>query len=270
MSDQIAVVTGASRGIGRATAIALGRAGFTAAVVARSAPALEETRMLVEQTGTRALAVIADVTDPLAVGRAVEEIERAAGTIAVLVNNAGSLRAIGPLWTVDPDDWWSDVTTSLAGAYNCCRAVVPRMIARGEGRIVNLTSYAGARPAPYQSGYGCAKAAVNSLTESLAAELEEHGLSAFSVAPGFTRTEMTEHVTSSEAGRRWLPEAGSGRVVDAEQTARLIARLAGGAADELSGRLLHTLDEVDGLLADLDAIRRDDLYVPRVRRLPGR
>ena len=76
------------------------------------------------------------------------------------------------------------------------------MIARGEGRIVNLTSYAGVRPAPYQSGYGCAKAAVNSLTESLAAELEEHGLSAFSVAPGFTRTEMTEHLTASEAGRQ--------------------------------------------------------------------
>ena len=160
--------------------------------------------------------------------------------------------------------------TSLAGAYNFCREVVPRMLARGEGRIVNLTSYAGVRPAPYQSGYACAKAAVNSLTESLAAELGPHGLSVFSVAAGFTRTEMTEHLTSSEAGRRWLPEVGSGRVVDAEQTARLIAHLAGGAADELSGRVLHTLDEIDVLLAEIDEIRRDDLYAPRVRRLPGR
>ena len=270
MSPRVAVVTGASRGIGRATALALGHAGFAVAVVARSAPALEETRLLVEQTGTTAVASVADVTDLHAVARTVEAIERDTGAITVLVNNAGSLRAIGPLWDVDPDDWWSDVTTSLAGAYNCCREVVPRMLARGDGRIVNLTSYAGVRPAPYQSGYGCAKAAVNSLTESLAAELEEHGLSAFSVAPGFTRTEMTEHLTSSEAGRQWLPDTGSGRVVDAEQTAQLIARLAGGEADDLSGRLLHTLDEIDVLLAEIDEIRHDDLYAPRVRRLPGR
>jgi NAD(P)-dependent dehydrogenase (short-subunit alcohol dehydrogenase family) len=108
------------------------------------------------------------------------------------------------------------------------------------------------------------------LTESLAASLEEHGIGAFSVAPGFTRTEMTAHLTSSEAGRRWLPEVGSGSVVDAEQTAQLIARIAGGGADRLSGRLLHTLDELDVLLAEIDEIRRDDLYAPRVRRLPGR
>jgi NAD(P)-dependent dehydrogenase (short-subunit alcohol dehydrogenase family) len=270
MTDRVALVTGASRGIGRATALALGHAGFAVAVVARSGPALEETRLLVEQTGAKAVAAVVDVTDLEAVTRTVAAIERDAGLIAVLVNNAGSMRAIGPLWDVDPADWWSDVLTSLAGAYNLCREVVPRMLARGEGRVVNLTSYAAVRPAPYQSGYGCGKAALNSLTESLAAELGEHGLSAFSVAPGFTQTEMTDHLTTSAAGRRWLPEAGGGRVVDAEETARLIAYVAGGRADSLSGRLLHTLDELDALLAGIDEIRRDDLYVPRVRRLPGR
>jgi NAD(P)-dependent dehydrogenase (short-subunit alcohol dehydrogenase family) len=270
MSDRVAVVTGASRGIGRATALALGNAGFAVAVVARSSEALEETRRLLEQTGTTAVAVVADVTDPEAVARTVEAIELNEGAIDVLVNNAGSLRAIGPLWETDPREWWSDVMTSLAGAYNFCREVAPRMIARGEGRIVNLTSYASARPAPYQSGYGCGKAALNSLTESLAAELEEHGVSVFGVAPGFTRTEMTASLRTSEAGRRWLPEVGSGSVVEAEQTAQLIARIAGGGADELSGRLLHALDEIDVLLAEINVIRREDLYAPRVRRLPGR
>jgi NAD(P)-dependent dehydrogenase (short-subunit alcohol dehydrogenase family) len=270
VSERVALVTGAGRGIGRATAIALGNAGFAVALVARSAPALEKTRERVERTGATAFAAVADVTDVHAVARTVEEIERDAGAIAVLVNNAGSLRAIGPLWEVDPDDWWSDVMTSLAGAYNFCREVVPRMIERREGRIVNLTSYASVRPAPYETGYGCSKAAVNSLTESLAASLARHEISAFSVAPGFTQTELTEHLTSSEAGRRWLPEAGGGRVVETGQTARLIARLAAGDADELSGRLLHTLDEIDVLLAGIDEIRRDDLYAPRVRRLPGR
>ena len=93
-----------------------------------------------------AVAVVADVTDPEAVARTVEAVERDAGAISVLVNNAGSLRAIGPLWDTDPDEWWSDVMTSLAGAYNFCREIVPRMIARREGRIINLTSYASADP----------------------------------------------------------------------------------------------------------------------------
>jgi NAD(P)-dependent dehydrogenase (short-subunit alcohol dehydrogenase family) len=270
MSTRVALVTGASRGIGRATAIALGNAGFVVGVVARSATDLEDTRLLVEETGTLSVAAVADVTAARAMAHAVEEIEQAAGPITVVVNNAGSLRAIGPLWEADPEDWWADVSTTLAGAYNCCRQIVPQMIERGEGRIVNVSSYAGTRPAPYQSGYACAKAALNSFTESLAAELDDQGVSVFGVAAGFTRTEMTDQLTSSEAGRRWLPDAGSGRVVDAEQTAQLIARLAGGEADDLSGRLLHTLDEVDVLLAAIDEIRRDDLYAPRLRRLPGR
>jgi len=270
MSDRVALVTGASRGIGRATAIALADAGFAVGVLARSARQLEETRLLVEQVGAPAVAAVADVTDATAIARAVDEIERKAGAVTLLVNNAGSMRAVGPLWEVDPEAWWSDVSTTVGGAYNCCRHVVPRMIERGEGRIVNLTSYAGVRPAPYQSGYGCGKAALNSFTESLAAELGELGVSVFGVAAGFTRTDMTEHLTSSEAGRRWLPGAGSGRIVTPEQTARLIVRLAEGSADDLRGRLLHTLDQVDVLLAEIDEIRRDELYAPRLRRLPGR
>lgn len=270
MSDPVALVTGASRGIGRATAIALGRDGFTVTLVARSAPGLEETRLLVEESGGAALTVVADVTDAAAMTDAVETVESEVGPINLLLNNAGSLRAIGPLWETSPSDWWSDVTTSLAGTYNLCHEVVPLMLARGEGRIVNLTSYAGTRPAPYQSAYGAGKAAVNSLTESLAAEVGAGGINVFGIAAGFTHTDMTHHLTTSPEGRRWLPEAGSGRVVAPEDTAQLIAFLAGGGGDELSGRLLHTLDEVDALLAAVDEIRRDDLYVPRVRRLPGR
>jgi NAD(P)-dependent dehydrogenase (short-subunit alcohol dehydrogenase family) len=270
MNDRVALVTGASRGIGRATAIALAEAGFAVGIVARSAAELEETRLLVERREAAAVAAVADVTDETAVARAVDEIEADLGAVTVLVNNAGSLCAIGPSWEVNPDAWWSDVSTTLAGAYNCCRRVVPPMIERGDGRIVNLTSYAGIRPATYQSGYGCGKAALNSFTESLAAELGEFGGSVFGVAAGFTPTAMTEQLTSTDAGRRWLPTAGSGNTVTPEQTARLVVRLAEGSADALSGRLLHTLDEIDVLLAEIDEIRRDDLYAPRLRRLPGR
>jgi NAD(P)-dependent dehydrogenase (short-subunit alcohol dehydrogenase family) len=264
----VAVVTGASRGIGRATALALADAGFALGLVARSSDALDETQTLVEGRGRRAVSVAADVTDPHAARAAVAEIEDRIGQVTVLVNNAGSLRAIGPLWEVDRDDWWLDVQTSLGGAFNFCREVVPRMIERREGRIVNVTSYVAVRPTPYQTGYACGKAAVGSLTEALAASLDDYGIKAFAVAPGFTRTEMTEHLTESAAGTRWLPEVGKGRVLEAEQSARLIALLAAGAADELNGRLLHALDDVEQLLERIDEIRRDDLYAPRLRRLP--
>jgi NAD(P)-dependent dehydrogenase (short-subunit alcohol dehydrogenase family) len=266
----VALVTGASRGIGRATALALAENGFGVALLARSAAGLRETRELVEKRGGAALDLVADVTDSAAVAAAVAAVGEQLGSVGVLVNNAGSLRALGPLWEVAPDDWWADVTTSLGGAYNLCRTVVPGMIERGRGRIVNLTSYAALRPAPYQTGYACGKAALAALTEALAASLADHGVAVFSVAPGFTATGLTRRLTESDAGRRWFPGEADREPLEATATAELIARLASGSADALSGRLLHTLDDLDLLLAQIDEVRRNDLYAPRLRRLPGR
>ena len=265
----VAIVTGAGRGIGRATALALAQRGYSVGLIARSANELQETRTLVQRAGGSAVAASADVTDMEAVARAVSTLTEKEDGASVLVNNAGSLRAIGPLWEVDPADWWADVHTSIGGAFNLCRAVVPGMIAHGSGRIVNVVSYAGTRPAPYQTAYGCAKAALVNLTESLAASLASHGVQAFAVAPGYTDTAMTRELVESEAGRTWLPEAGSGRIVDVERSGELITTLATGGADALSGRLVHALDDVEELLARIEEIRGDDLYVPRVRRLPG-
>jgi NAD(P)-dependent dehydrogenase (short-subunit alcohol dehydrogenase family) len=266
----VALVTGASRGIGRATALALAGDGFRVALLARSAAGLRETRELVERSGGTALDLVADVTDAEAVDEAVATAGERLGSVGVLVNNAGSLRALGPLWEVRPDDWWGDVTASLGGAYNLCRAVVPGMIERGGGRIVNVTSYAALRPAPYQTGYACGKAALAALTEALAASLADHGVAVFSVAPGFTATELTRQLTESDAGRRWFPNDQDREPLDATATAELIVRLSSGSADALSGRLLHTLDDLDVLLGRIDEIRHNDLYAPRLRRLPGR
>jgi NAD(P)-dependent dehydrogenase (short-subunit alcohol dehydrogenase family) len=265
----VAVVTGASRGIGRATALALADAGFAVGVVARSPEALDETRELVRQRGARATSAVADVTDAPSVREAVRAIEDAIGPVSVLVNNAGSLRAIGALWEVDPDDWWADLRTNLGGTFVFCREVVPGMIERGEGRIINVTSYAAVRPAPYETGYASAKAGVASLTEALAVSLAEYGIKAFSVAPGFTVTEMTRPLMELDAHSRF-PPPDCRRVVDAERSAELIAVLAGGSADALNGRRLHALDDIEALLARIDEIERDDLYAPRLRRLPDR
>ena len=187
----------------------------------------------------------------------------------MLVNNAGTSAAIGPAWVVDPEVWWGDIESNLKGTFNACRVVVPGMIARNEGRIVNLSSYAAVRPAPYQTGYAAAKAAMASFSEGLAESLIAHSVRVFTVTPGFVQTAMTELLTESDDGRRWLPELREREPLDLELAAQLVVFLAAGGGDRLSGRFLHALDDVRELLARIDEIERDDLYAVRLRRLPG-
>jgi NAD(P)-dependent dehydrogenase (short-subunit alcohol dehydrogenase family) len=255
----VAVITGASRGIGRATALALTRRGFTVGLLARSEAGLEESRALVAERNGAAVALVADVVDPASVERAIAQLVAEAGEVDVLVNNAGALRAVGALWDVHDEDWRADLETSLVGTINLCRAVVPSLLARHTGRIVNVVSYAAFRPAPLEAAYAAAKAAVASLTESLDASLEPQGGRAFAVAPAFTRTAMTDTLTGTAERRAEPPE----------RTAELIALLASGEADALHGRVLHTLDDIPVLIARIEEIRAGELYVPRVRRLPG-
>lgn len=259
----VALVTGGGRGIGRAIALALADAGFGVSVLARSTDELEQTRVEIAERGGAAAAFACDVRDEEAVRAAVEQTESALGPIAALVNNAGTGRAVGPLWSVDPQDWWMDVETSLRGAFNACRSVVPGMLERGTGRIVNIASYVAVRPAPYQTGYAAGKAALVSLSESLAASLAPRGVRVFAFTPGYVDTEMTRGMRESA----WLPDLGTGRVLTADEGARVVARIVSGELDALSGRLLHALDDPDELLRRVVEIERDDLYVPRLRRL---
>ncbi len=240
----VALVTGGSDGVGRAVALGLGAAGFSVAILARSADMLEE-----------------------AVASAVASIESKLGSISTAVNNAGTSLAIGPLWEIDPGEWWTDVETSLGGAFNVCRSVIPGMIARRQGRILNVSSYAGLRAAPYQSGYGCAKAGLANLTESLAVSLLPYGIRVFTVTPGFVRTSLTEQLTESPRGRQWLPEMQTRDSLDPDLFVRLAVTVALGGADILNGRFLHALDNIGELVSRFDDIDSEQLYVPRLRRL---
>lgn len=262
LAGQVAVVTGAGRGIGRELALALGEAGMAVGLVARSPDELE--RVAGELATARAVA--ANVTDAAAVEAAAKELERELGPPDLLVNNAGTLAPAGPPWEADPESWWQDVETSLLGTFLWTRALVPGMLERGRGRIVNVSSYAGTRPSPYQSGYAAAKAGLVSFTESLAAALEDTPLRAFAVTPGFVATEMTDELRNSEAGRRWLPHLAAAEEVPPERIRRLVVRIASGETDALHGRFVHALDDLDDLLRRAEEIARDDLYVMRLRR----
>jgi NAD(P)-dependent dehydrogenase (short-subunit alcohol dehydrogenase family) len=263
----VALITGGSRGVGRDVALGLGGAGFAIAVVARSSGALEETRELLDRADVPCVTCAADVRDLDAVASAVALVENKLGPISTVVNNAGTSLAIGPLWEVDPGDWWTDVETSLGGAFNVCRSVIPGMMSRGQGRILNVSSYAGLRPAPYQNGYGAAKAGLASLTESLAESLGPHGIRVFTVTPGFVRTSLTKRLTESPQGRRWLPELGGRDGLDPELFVRLTVAVARGSADALNGRFLHALDDIGELIRSIDDIESQELYVPRLRRI---
>jgi NAD(P)-dependent dehydrogenase (short-subunit alcohol dehydrogenase family) len=268
LKGQVAVVTGASRGIGRAVAGRLAAEGAHVALLARSHREVTAAAAALTRGGVRALGLRADVTRGEEVDAAFEEIRHQLGPPTLLVNNAGLFSAVGPLWEVDPETWWRDVEVSLRGTFLCSRAALRSMIRGGGGRILNMTSLAGTRPSPHATGYACAKAGVFRLTEGLAEEAASHGVRVFSIGPGWVRTAMTAGLLDSDLAR-WLPAmravppdawAGPERVAD------LVVLIATGRADALSGRYLYALDDIEDLIRRAEEIRREDLYTVRLRR----
>lgn len=237
LQGQLAVVTGGGRGIGRVIAQTLARAGSRVIVMSRSAVELDET---VASIGELARAVTLDVTDAAAISRTFEEI----GAIDLLVNNAGYGGPLGPLTENDPDDWWQTQAVNLRGPMLCTRAVLPGMIARKRGRIVNMSSGAANLEIPYFSAYMVSKAALNKFTECLSYDNKRHGVFAFAISPGPVRTAMSESLLNSEEGKKWLPwfaEVMEKRTVPPEKAANLVLEIAAGEHDEKSGQFLSAV-----------------------------
>jgi NAD(P)-dependent dehydrogenase (short-subunit alcohol dehydrogenase family) len=257
---KVAVVTGGGRGLGRAFAQALAAAGWQVAIVARQA---------VEVEGARTF--IADVTDEAAVDRAVSDIERALGSIDLLVNNAGVIGPLGPFVESSVAAWWRTLEIDLLGQVICAHRVLPGMIARRSGRIVNLASGGGATMFPYFSAYVTAKTALIRFSECLAHEVKPYGIAVFAMGPGTVRTAMSEHSLNSPEGKKWLPWFrdifDQGRDLPAERPAALLCQLASGRFDVLSGRYLYPADDLEQLRAAAAAIEVGKLYSLQVKRL---
>lgn len=273
LEGQGAIVTGGGRNIGRAIAQELARAGAKVAVLARSANEIQETVRLIEQEGGEALAVQADVTDGAGVERAVREAEQRFGTVDILVNNAaGHYSSIGPLWheDVDPDEWWRHVEINLGGPFLCSRAVLPGMIERRAGCIINLGSLIGASKFVHYGAYAASKAGLIKLSENLAEEAREFGVKVFTLDPGLVRTEG--HDRNLEGGvydrwfgevvRQWFEDGVDGPPTRAAVLAR---RLASGEADALSGCYVHVDDDLSALVANAEEIGEKELYTLRLR-----
>jgi NAD(P)-dependent dehydrogenase (short-subunit alcohol dehydrogenase family) len=269
LDGQVALVTGGGRGLGALFADALARAGAAVAVVSRTTTEVTAVAERIRAGGGQALAITGDVTDQQAVERLVVEVEQRLGGVDVLVNNAGQLRAIGPVWEVDPAQWWREVEVNLRGPFLCARAVLPRMIARQHGRIINVASGAGTGPIPAATAYAASKAALINFTDSLAGEARSYGVSAFAINPGTVRTPMNDDLLASALMRQWHPWFHQifteGRDTAPDRPTRLVVALAAGRADALSGRYIDESCDLSALLEHVEEIVRDDRYTLRLR-----
>lgn len=278
VAGSVTLVTGGGRGVGRVLALALAGAGAKVGLIARSPDQLAESVRLIEAAGGAAAAACADLSDPASAATAVDKLRRELGPVDLLVNNAGVTGPIGPAWEGSEPDWWHAVEINLRGVTLCSRLVLPEMVARRRGRIVNLTSQAGVFRWPMVSAYSVSKAAVIKLTENLSYETRRYGIGVFSVHPGILPIGLSEPALASTAPsdspvgrmREWVGnELAEGRGAQPDQVAGLLLRVATGELDRLSGRHLSVHDDLDAVLARTDDVVRDDLYVLRRRELPG-
>lgn len=272
---QVALVTGASRGIGRTIAEACAQAGARVALSARDETGLDEAAEAIRKAGGEATVAPVDVTRAHLVDRMLERVWVELGPIDLLVNNAGSLTAIGPTWECDPDSWWNDVEVNLRGVFLCSGAVIPRMLQRGRGRIVNMVGGGTRGPFPFGSAYGCSKAAVMRLTETLAHELDEidSSVRVFALSPGLVLTAMTRQFLDTDSGRTWMERLAEklddGEDVPPDLAAEMVVRIGSGELDGLHGRYLHSaedLEKVDRLRERAGAISEEDRRTLRIEK----
>jgi 3-oxoacyl-[acyl-carrier protein] reductase len=257
-AGQVALVSGAGRGIGREIAVALAAEGLLVGLLGRDRGRLDAVHDEVVASGGRAVVVVADVTRRDQVGEAVGTVTRELGPIDLLVSNAGLReRAAAAPWEADPDDWWRVVETNLRGPLLLLQAVVPTMVRRGAGRVLHVGSGMGQRPNPDWSAYAVSKAGLSRLTDSLAAALDGTGVVVLEVSPGLVRTDMTETMWGPPDEQRWNDPA---RIVDA------VVRFARGDLDQLHGRFVHAArDDLDGVLAAAAQVVERDARTLRLR-----
>jgi NAD(P)-dependent dehydrogenase (short-subunit alcohol dehydrogenase family) len=251
----VALVTGGGRGIGATIARELAEAGMSVVVTGRTAQTVESVAADID-----GLALVGDVSRAGDVAGWIARTEQDVGPIDLLVNNAGIYDGRAPLWETDLDEWWHVFEVNVLGVARCCRAVLPGMIDRGAGRIVNLGSGGSYRPVSNETiggstAYGPSKAALGRFTELLAAQTWTRGVRVFLVAPGMVQTDMT---SSFGPDMPWTPP---------DLAPRLVRVIASGRADALAGRYLHAEhDDVEALIPRAEEIVAADLNALRLQR----
>ena len=240
LAEKVAIITGSSRGIGKATALALAGEGAKVVVnYASASSAADEVVKQIESEGGEAIALKADVSKADQVDELVKATKDKFGSIDVLVNNAGITRDT-LLLRMKPEDWQAVIDLNLTGVFLCTRAVSKIMLKQRSGRIVNISSVAGLMGNPGQANYSAAKAGVIGFTKTVAKELAPRGVTANVVAPGFIATDMTGELKNTEEILKYIPLARYGQP---EEVAGLIRFL---AADPAAAYITGQVMNVDG------------------------
>ena len=241
LRDRVVLVTGSSRGIGAEVAVKAAAEGATVAVHYRTAPDAAQ-RTLERIRGTRADAdadgFAADIAEGTEAEGLVERVIERFGRVDGLVNNAG-LTLVGPFLETTTDEWEAVIRTDLTGAFHTCKAVLPSMVERGSGTIVNLASRLGQIGVAETAAYSAAKAGLIGLTRSLARECGPRGIRVNAVAPGVTITDMTTDLVDSEEGRRRLRDSALGRFGRADEVADAVIFLLSDASSLFLGQTLN-------------------------------
>lgn len=272
LPGKTAVVTGAGGGIGSAVARKLASLECRVACWDVRQEPLEEVVGEIEGEGRSAIAQIVDITSGEQVKAAISATREAFGDPDILVNAAGLFSASGPLWEADPDSWWNDVTVNLRGTMLCTWSVLPAMMARNSGVVVNFSGGGAGDPLPGATSYGSSKAAVLRFTDTLAGELRQEGIDVLVLAldPGFNRTGMTLQLAQQQRDRKWLQ--GVSKAVEQheehcmpEDAAGTVAQLLTHACPEFGGRMFHAKQDIAGLAANHEALISDDGLTLRFR-----
>jgi 3-oxoacyl-[acyl-carrier protein] reductase len=237
LTGRVALVTGASQGLGRRFAQVLASHGAAVGLAARQVPKLEELREAIAASGGRAACVALDVTDAAAIERALDEVEHALGPIGVLVNNAGVAVSKGVLEQTEAD-WDRVVGTNLKGAFFTAQAAAKRMVAQGGGAIVNVASVLALDVVGHLAPYAASKGGLWQLTRSMALELARHGVRVNALAPGYIETEINRDFLATEAGERMKQRIPQRRFGTPEDLDGALLLLASDASRYMTGSII--------------------------------
>jgi NAD(P)-dependent dehydrogenase (short-subunit alcohol dehydrogenase family) len=242
---QVALVTGASGGIGRAIACRLGADRWHVILASRNVDGLAETERLITSTGGEAEVRQLDVSDAAQIIQLADDLGRADLAPSALINNSGIAGPSKPLWEIDPSEWDETIEVNLRGVYLCCAAFLPAMISRGHGSVINIGSVTGKNPLLHRSPYAASKAALVGLTKTLAADAGPHGVRVNLVSPGAISGERLDWVIASRAEALGVSEeqvreklaadSALRRFANPEEVADAVAFLAGDAASAITG-----------------------------------
>jgi len=237
LANELAFVTGASRGIGRAIALELGRRGARVVGTATSAAGAQSISESLAAAGVQGRGVVLDVADAAAVEACFKDVEAQEGTPSILVNNAGVTRD-GLLMRMSAEDWQVVIETDLSAVYRTCKSVMRGMMKARRGRIINIASVVGVMGNAGQSNYAAAKAGMIGFSKSLAREVGSRGITVNVVAPGFIVTDMTDAL--GEAAREaLLKQVPLGKLGSPDDIAHAVAFLASPQAGYITGETLH-------------------------------